>query len=233
MSFLTSTWSYLPFANFKVDPQFLIPHLPSGTQLDLFNGDAYMSLVGLRFENTRILNVPIPFHINFSEINLRFYVKEKRSGKRGVVFIKEIVDKPIITWVANNLYHERYDTMPVNFKLSHDQKNNHEVTYSWKPQSWQQFTVCYNPDALDITSGSKEQFILERYYGYSAYNKQKTFEYEVCHASWKHFEVLSHDIKVDFKETYGADFEFLNSIEPDSIMMAYGSRVSIENKRAI
>ena len=36
---------------------------------------AYVSLVGFRFLNTRVLGVSIPFHRDFDEVNLRFYVR--------------------------------------------------------------------------------------------------------------------------------------------------------------
>ncbi|WP_194851876.1 YqjF family protein [Nonlabens antarcticus] len=233
MSFLTSTWKYLPFANYKVDPSLLIPHLPNGTELDLRGDLADISLVGLRFENTRILNSPIPFHINFSEINLRFYVKQTGTDRRGVVFIKEIVDRPMITLVANNLYHERYETMPVTFDLNENSKGNSHVKYRWKPKDWQQFSISYEPEILQIEDGSNEQFILERYYGYSEYNKKTTYEYEVCHASWEHFKVTDFKIDVDFEQTYGAEFAILNTLKPETVLMAQGSRVSIENKRKL
>ena len=233
MSFLTSTWSYLPFANYKVPPALLEPHLPKGTELDLRGDLADISLVGLRFERTRILNLPIPFHINFSEINLRFYVRQPATGKRGVVFIKEIVDKPMITFVANKLYHERYETMPVEFELQQQEGKDTHLKYRWKPNTWQEFALSYEPEVLPIVDGSDQQFILERYYGYSAYNQQTTFEYEVCHASWKHFKVTDFKINVDFEQTYGAEFALLNRLQPDTVMMAQGSRISIENKRKL
>ncbi|AZQ43464.1 YqjF family protein [Nonlabens ponticola] len=232
MSFLTSTWSYLPFANFKIDPSILKPHLPKGCELDMRGDLADISLVGLRFENTRILNLPVPFHINFSEINLRFYVKNPATGRHGVVFIKEIVDKPMITLVANKLYHERYETMPVKFDLQEAESQN-RLTYQWKPKDWQTFQVTYQPQPLAIAENSNEQFILERYFGYSEYDKETTFEYEVRHASWEHFKIDDYKIEVDFEQTYGAEFAILNDLLPDSVMMAQGSRISIENKRKL
>lgn len=47
------------------------------------------------FLNTQLLGISVPFHRNFEEVNLRFYVKkwENQIWKRGVVFIKEIVPK--------------------------------------------------------------------------------------------------------------------------------------------
>ena len=60
------------------------------------------------FLNTKLLGVKVPFHVNFEEVNLRFYVKRRVGNeyKRGVVFIKEIVPKAAITFVANTIYNE-------------------------------------------------------------------------------------------------------------------------------
>ena len=79
-------------ANYIVDPTILLAHLPHQTVLDDFNGNIYLSLVGFMFENTRVLGMRIPFHANFEEVNLRFYVRYHDNGewKRGTVFIREI-----------------------------------------------------------------------------------------------------------------------------------------------
>jgi hypothetical protein len=53
-----------------------------------------------------LLGIPLPFHRNFEEVNLRFYV---RSGeKRGVVFVQELVPKRAVAFLANALYNEHY-----------------------------------------------------------------------------------------------------------------------------
>ena len=115
-TFLQAEWRKLAIANYAVDRKILREYLPNKTEIDLWNGICYVSLVGFMFQNTRVLGIPIPYHINFEEVNLRFYVRHKSQGewRRGVVFIKEIVSKPALTFVANNLYKEKYETMPVN-----------------------------------------------------------------------------------------------------------------------
>ncbi len=89
--------------------------VPSGTVLDFWQGRCYVSLIGFMFENTKVLGLKIPFHINFEEVNLRFYVKyyQDQQWKRGVVFIKEIVPKKALAFVANAVYHENYEAMPM------------------------------------------------------------------------------------------------------------------------
>lgn len=59
-------------ANDAVELQFLMPYLSYGCELDMYNGTCYVSLVGFMFQDTRLLGVKIPFHVNFEEVNLRF-----------------------------------------------------------------------------------------------------------------------------------------------------------------
>lgn len=65
--------------NYAVDPAILTPHLPAGVELDAWRGTTYLSVVGFQFLGTRVLGLPIPFHRNFPEVNLRFYVR--RPGR--------------------------------------------------------------------------------------------------------------------------------------------------------
>ena len=121
MSFLTAEWRKLAIANYIISPEVLKPFVPYGTELDFWQDRCYVSLIGFRFVNTRVLGIKVPFHVNFDEVNLRFYVRRKsdEGWRRGVVFIKEIVPKPAITWVANTLYKEHYETRPMRSKMRH------------------------------------------------------------------------------------------------------------------
>ncbi|MBP7416678.1 MAG: DUF2071 domain-containing protein, partial [Pyrinomonadaceae bacterium] len=75
--FLTARWKDLIMANYEVDPSLLAGRVPRGTALDLFEGKCFVSLVGFMFLDTRVLGLPIPFHVNFEEVNLRYYVKRE------------------------------------------------------------------------------------------------------------------------------------------------------------
>ena len=117
-TFLTARWLQLAMINYEVDRRVLDALVPYGTQLDLWGGRCFVSVVGFQFADTRVLGCAIPFHCNFEEVNLRFYVKRIVDGeiRRGVVFIKEIVPRRAIAWVANALYNENYVALP----MSHD-----------------------------------------------------------------------------------------------------------------
>ena len=116
-TFLTAQWWKLIMAQYEVAPEVLRTRLPPGLELDLYQGRCLVSLVGFLFDRVRILGLPVPFHTQFEEVNLRFYVKRPLpdgSSRRGVVFLSEVVPKPAITAVARTLYGEAYSTAPTS-----------------------------------------------------------------------------------------------------------------------
>ncbi|MFD2248197.1 YqjF family protein [Pontibacter ruber] len=235
MSFLKAEWRKLAIANYEIDPALLKEHLPFGTELDLWNNRCYVSLVGFMFLNTRLLNLKIPFHVNFEEVNLRFYVKrlENKVWKRGVVFIKEIVPKPALTFVANTVYKENYQTLPMKHKWK-ETESERLVEYSWRKNTrWQTFSVRAAKQATGIAPGSETEFITEHYWGYAKVSNSRTNEYEVTHPRWNAYEVSGYTIDVDFGEVYSKKFSFLNQQTPVSVMLAEGSEITVENKKII
>lgn len=231
--FLTATWQNLIMANYIVDPAVLAPYLPNKTELDFFNGNAYVSLVGFMFMNTRVLGLKIPFHVNFEEVNLRFYVRYNDNGiwKRGTVFIKEIVPKAAISFIANTVYHEKYDTKQMKHLTT---ETDHEISlsYQWKHQNkWNRIEASAEKPSQEMVTGSEEEFIAEHYWGYSKYNEVTTFEYNVQHPAWKIFPVKNYLIDCDFNALYGDSFSNLTAAKPNSVFVAEGSDVSVLKKR--
>jgi len=235
MSFLTAEWRKLAIANYAIDSAVLAPYIPTGTELDLWDNTCYVSLIGFLFKNTKLMGIRVPFHSNFEEVNLRFYVKYLDQGvwKRGVVFIKEIVPKFALSLVANTVYNENYVAMPMEHSWT-ETENEREVEYKWRcKKQWQCFQITAEKELSFIEPGSKTEFITEHYWGYARYNEFKTNEYEVKHPKWNHYHVKEYNINVDFELTYGDKFKFLNHLKPASVMLAEGSEISVERKKII
>ena len=168
--FLTAEWRYLAMLNYELDPALLAPYVPAGTELDRFDGRAYVSLVGFRFLSTKILGIPIRFLRNFDEVNLRFYVRCCVDGvvKRGVVFIQEIVPRRAIAVVARLAYNENYRCLPMSHQISFE-AGALRVEYAWRLGSiWNRLQVRAAGEPRAMPDGSAEQFIAEHYWGYSA-----------------------------------------------------------------
>lgn len=232
--FLRAEWRKLAMANYSVDPALLKPYLPYGTELDTFNGEHFVSLVGFLFKNTRLKGISIPFHRNFEEVNLRFYVRHKvRDGwRRGVVFVKEIVPRPALTLVANLVYGERYETMPM--RHSWDNNGQHlAVTYEWRKNQWHSFAVTAQNVATPIVHNSVEEFITEHYWGYTRLSDLQTSEYGVEHPKWDVYPVLDYRIDADFERIYGHPFRFLSGATPASVLLAEGSEIIVRGGRKL
>lgn len=235
MNFLKAEWKNLALFNYEVDAKILEKYVPAGTEIDLWNNKCYVSLVGFMFKNTKVLGLKVPFHVDFEEVNLRFYLKRFENGewKRGVVFIKEIVPKKAITFIANTLYQEHYETQKMRHEII-EKKNTNTFVYQWKnKENWNTIQLETKKDATEIEIDSEAEFITEHYFGYTKIDNQTTFEYEVQHPRWEQFEVLNYNIDVDFKKNYGRDFEFLQTKNPISVFLAKGSIIKVKNKRKL
>ncbi|RZM29193.1 MAG: DUF2071 domain-containing protein [Pedobacter sp.] len=235
MSFLTAEWRKLAIANYAVQKEVLLPYLPAGTELDLWNGTCYVSLIGFLFKNTRLLGIRVPFHSNFEEVNLRFYVRYKDGDvwKRGVVFIKEIVPRYAITFIANTIYNENYVAVPMQHSWN-ETNDSLTVAYRWRyKRIWQEISINAGTELLEIEEGSEAEFITEHYWGYARHSAIRTNAYEVIHPRWMQYKVNSYKINTDFALNYGPKFAFLNQQQPVSVMLAEGSEVSVESKNVI
>ena len=187
------------------------------------------------FENVKVLGIKVPFHVNFEEVNLRFYVKRFENGiwKRGVVFVKEIVPKNAITFVANTLYNEHYQTMKMNHSRAENETSKY-FQYEWfKDAKWNSISMKTKKNPIPIEENSEAEFITEHYFGYTNYNKEKSIEYAVSHPRWEQLQVIESKIDVDFERIYGKDFKFLKKLKPTSEFHAIGSKITIEGKRTI
>lgn len=222
-------------ANYQVDPSLLEAYVPRHTELDTWNGTCYVSLVGFMFLNVRLLGVSIPFHRNFEEVNLRFYVRHKSAGewKRGVVFLKEIVPRRALSLVANTVYGEHYQTMRMAHMWEKEAGERRVAYHWWHRREENYMKVQAGLEVVPINEGSEEEFITEHYWGYSRVSARKTNEYEVRHPRWDCYPVQGYDINVNFAGIYGPAFGVLDQGDPVSVLLAEGSEVSVEGKRRL
>ena len=228
-TFLTAEWRKLIMANYVVAEEMLQTYLPVGTELDLYDGRCYVSLVGFLFQHTRLKSVPIPFHRTFEEVNLRFYVRHIKSTgeqRRGVVFISELVPRFALSLVANAIYGEPYRSVRVRHRWE-EHGEERSVRYQWRYKSrWNEMQVRAAVDPQPIEASSAEEFFTEHYWGYTKRGVW-TSEYEVLHPRWKIYPVLQHSIDVDFGALYGDNFASLTTSQPESVLLAEGSKIEV------
>lgn len=237
--FLTAEWRCLAMLNYEIDPEVLMPLVPKGTELDAWNDKTFVSAVGFLFLHTRVKRIAIPFHRNFEEINLRFYVRRKSEDgwRRGVVFVKEIVPRVAIALMARWLYNENYMALPTGNLIVHSPGNPADVEsvkYSWTFKNQPNFIellTCGEPCRFD--EGSEEEFITQHYWGYSRQRDGGTVEYRVDHPAWRVWQAQSCRFECDVDPLYGKQFApFLRQV-PSSAFLAEGSEITVYRGRRI
>lgn len=234
--FLTAEWRHLAMLNYEVDGRVLLPFVPAGTELDCWNGKVFVSLVGFRFLKTRLLgSLPIPMHSSFDEVNLRFYVRREvdREVRRGVVFVREIVPRRLIAFIARAFYNENYVALPMTHEIR-SLTDGLSVAYRW------QTGKCRNGINLETEGDpelpqpdSIEQFITEHYWGYAAQPSGGCIEYSVAHPQWKVWQARHSAFEGNAEDCYGKEIAAVLSGEPESAFLAEGSEVAVMRGRRL
>jgi hypothetical protein len=234
-TFLTAQWRELAMLNYDVDPSLLQRFVPSGTELDLWRGRAFISLVGFRFLNTKVLGISVPFHSNFEEVNLRLYVRRLDGPliKRGVVFIREIVPRWAIATLARALYNENYISLPMSHQISHSD-DGLSVGFQWKNgYHWNRISLTAKGAPTVPVPDSAEQFITEHYWGYSRQPDGGCTEYQVAHPPWRVWRTPDARFEGDMDELYGKDLGAVIKATPSSAFLAEGSEVTVYRGRRL
>jgi uncharacterized protein YqjF (DUF2071 family) len=230
--FLRAEWRYLAMLNYAIDPKILGPFTPAGTELDFFEGATFVSLVGFRFLHTRVFGVAFPFHGDFDEINLRFYVKRRteEGWRRGVVFIREFVPRRAIAYVARLFYGEPYRTARMRHDVKHVEAGV-SVRYDWKAAGrWNSLAATGTGEPQAISAGSAEEFITEHYWVYTKRGEGST-EYQVEHPCWRIWTASRRSLDCDVAAVYGLQFAGALASPAASAFIADGSPVTVRAGR--
>jgi len=230
--FLTAEWRHLAMLNYEVEPSLLAGRVPRGTELDSWQGRHYLSVVGFLFLDTRVLGLAIPFHREFEEVNLRFYVRrpDGAGARRGVVFLKELVPRAAVALVARTLYEEPYAAVPMRHELRRAAPGARvdAVHYLWRAAGREnRLSLSVASDPVPLAEASHEQFIAEHYWGYTALRDGGTREYRVEHPPWRVAAAASAELDCDVERVYGPPFDRVLRGRPASAFLADGSPVSV------
>ena len=235
--FLTARWEHLVLLNYPCPAALLAPLVPAGTALDAWEGRTLVSLVGFRFEDTRLAGWPIPFHRSFDEVNLRFYVRRVTPDgevRRAVVFIRELVPRWAIASVARRRYNEPYLAVPMSSAIALDPRRGGSVAYRWR-HGGRDFSLsaqATGPSA-PLVAGSEAEFITEHYWGYTRQRDGGTLEYQVEHPPWAVWTAAQPRFEGAAQTLYGPAFAPILAGPPQSAFVAVGSPVAVHAGRRL
>jgi len=235
--FLTAEWRHLVMLNFPIEPKALQKLTPKGTEIDDWEGTTYVSLVAFLFLETKVKGLAIPFHRDFEEINLRFYVRSRgpEGWRRGVVFVREVVPKQAIAFLARMLYNENYIACPTRSSVIDPSRETAGcVEYGWRSNGqWLSIGAEFSGEPSLPKKNSLEEFITEHYWGYSTQRDGETVEYQVEHPQWKVWTVSETKLDGDVVGFYGPEFASALQSLPSSAFVADGSPVIVRQGKRL
>jgi uncharacterized protein YqjF (DUF2071 family) len=215
--------------NWEVPESMLLPYLPRGVEFDRLGSKLYASIVAFRFLETRVLGIPVPWHRDFEEVNLRFYVRREVAGevRRGVVFISELVPRFWVAALARALYNERYRAVPMMHEVVSTECGI-RAKYGWSVKGFEHF-VCASAEGEPrlMPNNSPEMFIAEHYWGYSRLRNGTTMEYRVEHPTWRQWTECQVDLSPDIALSYGDEWREVLGRKPDFSFIGEGSPVAV------
>jgi len=224
-AFLTARWSNLGLITYAVEAAVLKPELPRGCELDMRDGLAFVSLVVFDFLDTRVKGCRVPRHVNFPEINLRYYVRCK--GLRGVSFIREFVPRRMIAWVARRIYNEPYIATPMQSRIGCDGDHWETAHRFWFAGTWHEVRVRGLRPPVVPSAGSIDHFFKEHNWGFGKSRDGALRQYRVEHPAWAVYPDAAAEVRVDFAAVYGEKWAFLSAAVPHAVTFAVGSEVTV------
>ena len=111
-------WLDLLFAHWPIPAAMLRPLIPAGLELDLWQGEAYLSVVPFRM--TGVGPVFLPVGSSFAELNVRTYVKHhgKHGDRAGVWFFSLDAASRVGVRLARRFFRVTRSSAPIRRAVS-------------------------------------------------------------------------------------------------------------------
>ncbi len=224
--FLTASWRRLATITWKVPDRVVAPLLPPGLELDRWHGSALASVLGFEFTDAAVLGVPAIGFRHFPEWNLRFYVRDLRTDRRGITFVQEMIPRALVSTAARQLYGEPYAAVPYEYECR-EEAGGFVATHRVKAGGGAHaIRVKTSGTPWVPASGSFEHFLEQVSWGFRERGGRRQ-AYRVEHAVWGIWPWCEIDLAARFEHLYGPDWAVLDAEKPVSKFVADGSPVEV------
>ncbi|MCP3029896.1 DUF2071 domain-containing protein [Halobacillus sp. A1] len=200
---MTQKWENLLFIHFPVREKILKSYIPDVLQLDVHEGEAWLTIIPFEVTDMRIRNLPsVPGLRSFLELNVRTYVK--RDGVPGIYFFSLDADKMLAVIGA------RLTMLPYYYANMSMERGGNTISFfsKRKGKSQAEFKGEYRPvgELYVPEQGSLDHFLVERYYCWTAFGKM-FIEVGIYHRPWK-LQNAEAEIQVDHMAPFSFVKEF-------------------------
>jgi len=166
---MAQRWNDLLFAHWPIAIDVMAQLLPTGLEVDSFDGYAWAGVVPFWMDQVRTRAVgerctTVPGTASFCELNLRTYVRSRVTGLRGVFFFSLDAASALAVLGARTLFHLPYFFASMKRKSTSDGS----IEYSSErllSRSSVRFEANYRSlgEVAPSAEGTLEHFLTERY----------------------------------------------------------------------
>ncbi|MEX1217423.1 MAG: DUF2071 domain-containing protein [Acidimicrobiales bacterium] len=200
---MTQTWRDVTFAHWPVDAEDVRKLLPAGLEPDLFEGSAWVSLVGFEMDDLRLRGLPrIPTTHRFEEFNVRTYVRGSEGP--GVWFCSLDVAHWLPTLVARIGFALPYDKGRVSFTRV-GSSVDWFVDRTWPTRATGRLTATI--DEGSVVDGELSTFLTARWRLYAATRSGRLVTAPVEHPPWKLHSATLEAVDAGVAATAGFDLQ--------------------------
>jgi len=203
-------WNNAIFLHWQVELTELEKFVPKDLEIDLFEGNPWISVVAFTMENIRPKNLPpFPPISDFDEINIRTYVKS--NNKTGVYFLSIEGGTSLSCKIAKGISELPYRYSKIERTENHYESSNSEFN-----------------DKLDIefTIGKElnektelDKWLTERYALFQDTDRAIN-EFEIHHLEWPINEITLKKVELDYQR-----FDKLINNSPNKTQYSKGVKV--------
>ncbi len=205
---MAQRWNDLLFAHWPVPPELLDGRLPAGLELDRFDGSPWLGVVPFTMDRVRSrvvggLELGIPGARAFPELNLRTYVRSRRTGLAGVYFFSLDAASLLAVVGARTLFHLPYSWARMRSERTADGTVRYRSSrvIGRQPAA---FAAEYRSSGVVKPSapGSVEAFLTERYCLFTE-SRGRLLVGDIHHLPWPLEEAEAEFARNDLAEANG------------------------------
>ncbi len=174
-------WLDLLFASWPIPAAVLRPLIPAGLELDLWQGEAYLSVVPFRMAG--VGPVFLPVGSSFAELNVRTYVKY--GARAGVWFFSLDAASRVGVRLARRFFHlPYYDARMSVESAGAGYRYTSERTHRGAPPARLEMTYSPVGPAALAEPGTLDDWLTARYSLFSADPRGRLYRGDVSHEPW-------------------------------------------------
>jgi hypothetical protein len=231
--FLKATFQNLLQFVYSVPAEAIQALLPPGLEPELKEGKAQLILSALEFKQTKVKGLKIPFHVNFPEMHLKTLVR--KGDQTGAFFIRQFVPKHCIAVVARRIYHEPYESFPLEFSIqslpgAEEGTTLQELTCKlWKKDKTVEIRAFIDGSAAEISESEDyfENLPPEIFTGFGKNDKGEVSTYTMEQKALKAVRIqewsMTGDLNGIFEDCLPSGFPE----QPDEVLFIQGQAVRI------